>query len=363
MKISSYNITDTSYHLIGLRVLAGLPPGASKEEQTSAISRNVLKYATDRALKLMLPSPRGNFETVGEKICNELLHFRLAKSEYSKGYELTDDGRELLSLLSEKRNIELRRKLIELHLRTYDNLRYVLQRHLELGAVFSPVIYPRDISESKDIATYLAPSFGEDAQLVAEQIRAERDTTAASKLEDVLRDRILGHLFPDFKMSVALFRSLNDRLMSLRLLNTMKDTEGEYEFAKSYSPCKASPPVDDWHPLLSVKLQGGGSYDIYLSEPDMTRNDIQEKLIECIDEAMTKLTPQAGYHDLPEVRDLVCEAMMIPEPAFDEGVNALLDRHPAPVTLGLGYERITARRKPLTRTRESTQIFNLIRRI
>jgi len=89
MKISSYNITDVGYHYIGLRVIANL--ATNREEQLQAIARGVLKYATDRALRLMLPEPKGNFSTVGEKVCQELVHFQFARVE--KGiYELTESA-------------------------------------------------------------------------------------------------------------------------------------------------------------------------------------------------------------------------------------------------------------------------------
>jgi hypothetical protein len=67
LNISSYNISDVSYHYIGLRVLAGLLPTARREEQITSISRNVLKFVGDKSLRLMLPEPKGTFETVGEK--------------------------------------------------------------------------------------------------------------------------------------------------------------------------------------------------------------------------------------------------------------------------------------------------------
>jgi len=73
------------------------------------------------------------------------------------------------------------------------------------------------------------------------------------------------------------------------------------------------------------------------------------------------LEEKAGYFDLPDVRDFVCEKLLIPEGSFDEGVVALLEKPRPPITLGLTYERITGRRKPLVRVRESTQIYNLIR--
>ena len=89
---------------------------------------------------------------------------------------------------------------------------------------------------------------------------------------------------------------------------------------------------------------------------------MREVLLSAIEESFAKLIAQAGYYDLPQVRDFVCEKLMIPEAAFDEGVNELLDVQPSPLTVGLTYEGISGRRKPLVRTRQSIQIFNLIRR-
>lgn len=364
MNISSYNITDAAYHLIGLRVLAGLSSGASREEQTNAISRSVLKFAMDKSLRLMLPAPRGSFESVGEKICQELTHFKLAESSYGKGLKLTDAGRDVLELLNSGKNIDLRRKMIELNLSTYDNLRLILQKHLELKYIYNPVVDARNINEGTDIAQFLVPTFGEESRAVADSLAVTVDTSAAKKVEDALRDVILRHIFSGIKINVPLFRSITDRLLSLRLLNVMKSTEGDCEFAKSYSPCSTSAAHNKWYKELSFNLQNGEPYMLYLPEPDMADIDIQEKLLKSIDESLPRLVDQAGYFDLPEVRDLVCEDMMIPEAAFDEGLNVLLDLQPSPVTVGLTYERITARRKPLVRTRgESTQIFNLIRRV
>ena len=60
MNITSYNVTDVGYHLIGLRMLSGLPTNSRRDEQTETISRSVRKYVNDKALRLMLPEPRGN---------------------------------------------------------------------------------------------------------------------------------------------------------------------------------------------------------------------------------------------------------------------------------------------------------------
>lgn len=363
MNISSYNITDTGYHLIGLRVLAGMPLGSSREQQSAAMSRNVLKYAHDKSLRLMLSAPKGTFETIGDKICQELIHFKLAKSAYGKGLELTETGWELVTLLNERKHIELRRRLVELHLKTYDNLRYILQRHLELSAIFMPVVEARDINRGTSAVDFLYPTFGEEALKVAASVTDQLERITASKMEDALRTVILRHVFPDIKTSVALARSIFDRLVSLRLLNVMKKVDGDCEFAKSYSPCRLSAAEDTWHTKLTIHLPNHQEFELFLAEPDMSEPEMQHNLLIAIDQSLEQLVPKAGYYDLPELRDLACEKLMIPEAAFDEGVNVLLDQQPASVTVGLTYEGISARRKPLIRSRESTQIFNLIRRI
>src|SRR3954465_9254240 len=98
MKITSFNVTDVGYHYIGLRVLAAMP-AAARDEQTQTISRSVLKFARDKAIRLMLPEPKSNYESLGEKICQELAHFEFADAVRNKGYTLTAEGNRVLGLL------------------------------------------------------------------------------------------------------------------------------------------------------------------------------------------------------------------------------------------------------------------------
>jgi hypothetical protein len=363
VNISSYNITDVGYHYIGIRVLASLPDESSREMQFSAVSRSVLKYVSDRALRLMLPAPRGDFQAVGEKVCQELVHLGLAEAPYGKGYALTDLGRAMLQLLNEGDHLSLRRKMVGLQLKTYDNLREVFLRHLDAGSIWSPVVDASRFTQQNYIELLLKPTFGTEAESVAEGI-LNREAWTPRKTEDLLREAILRHLFPHVRITVPLFRSMCDRLVSLRLLNIMRATIGDCEFAKSYSPCRLSAASDDWHAKLSIPLDDSRLLDVYLSEPDMKDQHMRQALLSGINEALPRLAAQAGYYDLPQVRDLVCERLMIPEATFDEGVNELLDIQPSPpVTVGLAYEGISARRKPLVRNRQTIQIFNLIRRV
>lgn len=62
-------------------------------------------------------------------------------------------------------------------------------------------------------------------------------------------------------------------------------------------------------------------FAIYFCEPDMSCERTQDKLLAALDLAFSKLSPQAGYYDLPEIRDFVCRHLKIPEVSFEEGVN------------------------------------------
>ncbi|HEV3440165.1 MAG TPA: hypothetical protein VG122_22545 [Gemmata sp.] len=364
MKITSFNVTDVGYHYIGLRVLAAMPT-ASREEQIQTISRNVLKYARDRALRLMLPEPKSNYETVGEKICQELAHFSFADGTRNKGYELTEAGHQALALLDQKKHVELRRLMISVHLSTYTNLYAVVHEHVAHGEILSPVIEASRAHDASYITHLLTPAFNGEADAVAKALIENTKGLSAKAMEDTMREMILGKLIPETKIGVPLFRAMCDRLISLRLLNIMKVTNDYGEFAKSYSPCNEGGSFKRrWHHPLEISIPTIGRYIIYLSEPNMDDLATRESFLGAIREAFSSLNAQAGYYDLPDVRDLVCESLLIPEAAFDEGINALLDLRQPPVTVGLTYDRISGRRKPLVRMRtDSTQIFNLIARV
>ena len=361
MNITSY-VTDVGYHYIGLRVLAGLLPSARRDEQTETISRNVRKYVNDKALRLMLPEPRGTFETAGEKICQELVHLGFARSVRG-AYELTDAGRNVLALLNTRKNRELRRIMASAHLRTYDNLRLVVKKHLDLDAIWRPLVTGDSPNDKDYITCLLAPTFGKDADREATDVLNTLHGKSARQLEDDLRRLVLRKAAPEIRIGVPIFRAMCDRLASLRLLNQIRTEKGACEFLKTYTPCVESDPPNDWYVPLELRLDSGEQFRVYFCEPDMSAARTREQFLEAIREVFAILTPTAGYFHLSEVRDNVIELLRIPEAAFDEGINHVLDLDPSPLTVGLTYEGTTGRRKPLVRNRGSIQIYNLIREV
>ncbi len=358
MNISSYNITDVSYHYVGLRVLSDMPANLGRRHQLDAISRGVRKFVYDRALRLMLPEPRGTFETTGEKVCQELVQLRLACS-HKGGYRLSESGDRALQLLDSRQYVELRKLMVAAHLRTYDNLRTVLDRHLDAGDVWRPLVESARLGDLGYIAELLAPMLGQEAATEASAALNGEVARTSRSIETALHAIILRRLMPNQKIGVPLFRAMCDRLLSLRLLNIQRAFRDGCEFLRSYSPCVGACPARDWY--VALEYEGdGGTCRIYLSEPDMADRDHQEALLAELDVAFEMLTPVGGYYDIPAVRDVVCEHLRIPEAAFDEGINRLLDVSPSVISVGLHYERISGRRRPLVRNR---QIHNLVRRV
>ena len=362
MNITSYNITDVSYHYIGLRVLNGMAGETERVRQTEAISRSVLKFVSDKALRLMLPEPRSTFEAIGEKVCQELVHFKFARSS-QRHYELTEDGAKAVGLLASKQYSELRRLMACVHLQTYDNLRAVVQSHIEVGPVWWPIVTSGYLAQSDYIERLLKPTFGEEAYFYASSVNDDLIMQGPKKISDALYRQILQQIIPNQKMGVALFRAISDRLVSLRLLNKSRVSSHECEFEKTYSTCVADEPNSPWYSPLEIPLPNGSFFRIHFCEPDMSAPAVQEHLLDAVNKAFDIVSPEGGYYDIPEVRDWVCEYLKIPEAAFDDGINRLLDRHPAALSVGLRYDKITNQRRPLVRTRQATQLHNLIRRL
>ena len=67
MNISSYNITDVSYHYLGLRVLHGMPDVATRTEQIENVAKSVHKFVSDRNRRLMVAAPGTSFRGTGKK--------------------------------------------------------------------------------------------------------------------------------------------------------------------------------------------------------------------------------------------------------------------------------------------------------
>jgi hypothetical protein len=267
VKISSYNINDVGYHYIGLRVIANLKQ-ASRADQISAISRNIYKYVCDKALRLMLPEPRGSYETIGEKVCQELVHMRFSKAEPSGAYALTDTGTQAVQLLNSREFKSLRRIMVAAQLGTYDNLRGVLQKHIQLGALWRPIIQANTPITDDSLRIVATPVLGDAAWNFANEIIDTLSGLSAKRVEDAILGSFLRFYFGEDSIGIPLFRALCDRLASLRVLNIMRASYDGRDFLKTYSTALASNGDRCWYIQVSTTTRDGDFYSIFMAEPD-----------------------------------------------------------------------------------------------
>jgi len=360
MKITSYNITDVGYHHIGIRVLGTENTNIPKQEQCDIIARSILKYARDKALRLLLPEPRGTFESIGEKVCYELVHFKIADSQ-KNSFALTDYGNYIFSLISNKKFSDLRKEMVCVHLKTYENLLSVLQSHWQQGSIIFPIV---DTENSKDQA-YLGKlinlTFATESSRFRNEILENILNKSAKFIEDYIREQILKMTLIDKSIRLPLYRSLLDRLNSLRLVNNKKQLDNELDSYESYSVI--SQVKNKFFPNQTIKFEDEYKkpYELYYPEPDYDNDSTFITLLNAILESFELLNNQAGYFSIPQVRDLVCQKLLISEGSFDEGLNKILDKKQTELTVALSYEGISGKRKPLYRSRLK-QIYNLIKR-
>jgi len=348
VNITSYNITDVSYHYVGLRVVES-SGGASRDRLAEMISAAVLKLVMDRALRMMLPAPRGTFSSAGEKVLNELKHFGLTETE-GKHVGLTEAGKAAHQLLQSKQFVQLRRVFIRLHLETYSNFREVLLYLAGGESLLRPI---KDSIDPTDLAVAWKVFLPWDSEGPA---RSSIDLTP-QKVEDAITARLLERAFSGTKVTVPIFRSMCDRMTSLRLVNQSRVTKGGMEAFAIYSTCRKT--KTRWQHELSFVVSGSPR-TLFLSEYSIELKGAREALLAALKAAFDELEPEGGFYDLPDVRDKVCMSMLIPEAAFDEALLQLLESGNAPFSFGLRYERISGRRRPLVR-QPGNQILNLIR--
>jgi len=109
--------------------------------------------------------------------------------------------------------------MVCVHLETYDNLRYIVQRHLEEPAIWRPIVEAHRLQEPGYFSRLLYPNLGESASHIIEGVEEELSGKTPSQAEDQINDLLLRELLPEYSTSVSLFRALAERLGSLRLLN------------------------------------------------------------------------------------------------------------------------------------------------
>ena len=74
--------------------------------------------------------------------------------------------------------------MVEAHLRTYDNLRTVVQKHLSIEGIWQPIVEMDRINDQNYVSLLLEPTFGDESSIHAEQEFSTLANGSSKKLED-----------------------------------------------------------------------------------------------------------------------------------------------------------------------------------
>jgi hypothetical protein len=99
--------------------------------------------------------------------------------------------------------------------------------------------------------------------------------------------------------------------------------------------------------------------DVWIHEAEPAQ--LVSSVLAAILEARHVLVERAGYYRIYELRDRVCEAIAISQGMFDSVFVHIYRTKPGVMTLGVDYEKITAKRLPIEiRDGASSNLFNLV---
>ncbi len=105
----------------------------------------------------------------------------------------------------------------------------------------------------------------------------------------------------------------------------------------------------------------GGKFipDIWIHEAEPAH--LESSVLTALREAQSSLVERAGYYRIYELRDRVCEALALSQGMFDSVFVYIYRTRPGLMTLGVDYEKITAKRLPIEiRDGTSSNLFNLV---
>ena len=99
--------------------------------------------------------------------------------------------------------------------------------------------------------------------------------------------------------------------------------------------------------------------DVWIHEAEPAH--LMSSVLAALVEARRVLVEHAGYYRIYELRDRVCEALGLSQGMFDSVFVHIYRTQPGLMTLGVDYEKITAKRLPIEiRDGASSNLFNLV---
>jgi hypothetical protein len=384
--ITHFNVSDVALYYQGLAALAESPTetGIATEE----IRRRAVTYVERRRAMFSLPSLGGQFDTLGEKILLDLRQMNLASISDSS-VTLTGLGRTIFDCLKNGGGRRARLEILGRLIETYDNAAILCVTVTPPGGKPLYVPIPRVTSEQVDdeddegevriVAANLESVCAAWAEWCMENrrpdllpddlkertdevIQASKNSRGfAGKARNALAQLVVSAATNGRISKAPIYRTVRDRLSSAGALNSAirpvpnRPLSIEVVFSCMHIG-RPRQHKEEWQPL-GAKLISRDDVWIHEAAPEC----LAESVLAAMHHAREVLVERAGYYRIYELRDRVCEALRLSQGMFDSVFIYIYRDQPGLMTLGVDYEKITAKRLPIEiRDGASSNLFNLV---
>ena len=384
--ITHFNVSDVALYYQGLVALAESPtetPVAAEE-----IRRRAVTYVERRRAIFSLPSLRGQFDNLGDKILFDLRQMSLVSVSDNK-VKLSGSGRTIVDYLKKGEGRRARLAILGRLIETYDNAAILCVNVTPPGSkpLFLPI--PRATTEQVDDEddegeTRLLPANLESIcaawadwckdnrrpDLMPDDLKARTETLIdaskdkrgfAGKARNALAQLVVSTATNGRISKAPIYRTIRDRLSTAGGLNSVirpvpnRPLSVEVMFSCMHIG-RPSKHAEEWQPL-GAKLML--SDDVWIHEAAPER--LVESVLAGLKEAKGTLVERAGYYRIYELRDRVCENLSLSQGMFDSVFVHIYRTQPGLMTLGVDYETVTAKRLPIEiRDGASSSLRNLV---
>lgn len=388
--ISHFNVSDVALYYQGLVALAESPISAVAAEE---IRRRAVTYVERRRAIFSLPSPRGELDTLGEKILFDLRQMDLATVVDTK-VKLTAAGLAIVDSLKKGEGRRARLAILGRLVDTYDNAAFLCKT--VTPPMGKPLFVPIPRATTEEIEddegeTRLVPANLEsvcaawsewclenrrpdlmppDLQKRTEALlEASKDKRGfTEKARNALAQLVVNSATKGRICKAPILRTVRDRLSTAGGLNSVtRPVPGKPLSVEVVFSCmhigRPSARAEEWQPLgAGCKLVENLFMlveEVWIHEAEPAR--LESSVLAALREARRALVERAGYYRIYELRDRVCEALALSQGMFDSVFIHIYRTRSGLMTLGVDYEKITAKRLPIEiRDGTSSNLFNLV---
>lgn len=384
--VTHFNISDVALYYQGLVALAESP--LETAVAADEIRRRAVTYVERRRALFSLPTLRGQFDNLGDKILLDLRQMNLVVMEDGK-VRLSRTGTAILNDLTKGEGRRARLAILGRLLETYDNAAFLCATITPPAGrpIFVPI--PRATAESNededdDGETRLMPANLETVcaaweewclenhrpDLLPPDLRSQTEALIAAskdkrgfagKARNALAQLVVAAATNGRISKAPIFRTVRDRLSTAGGLNSAtRPVPGKPLSIESVFSCmnvgRPVKHIEEWQ-QLGARLMTSGDVWIHESEP----RHLAPRMLTTLLEVRAHLVERAGYYRIHELRDGVCELLRLSQGMFDSVFVYLYRSQPGLLTLGFDYETVTAKRLPIEiRDAGSSNLFNLV---